>query len=69
MAEPLKLVPTGLLPEDQEREDMIVELRQIIEDEDRPKREREDAWKQMSQLIAERPAYVVEKMEMEQGLT
>jgi len=69
MAEPLKLVPTGLLPEDQEREDMIVELRQIVESTHRPERERQDAWQQMRQLIAERPEYVVKKMEMEQGLT
>jgi len=68
MAEPFKIVPTGLLPEDQAREDRICELCQAMEEDSRPLHERRDAWKQMQQLIAERPEYVIRKMEKEQGL-
>jgi len=67
MAEPLRIIQGGLLPEDQERENMIQDLIKVMEDvHNRPLHERRQAFAQMSDLIAQRPAYVVRKMEREQ---
>ena len=64
----LKLVDSELAPEDQAREDQIKELFLIVNDPLRPEHERRAAFNQASDLIAQRPEYVVKKMEAEQGL-
>lgn len=64
----LKLVDSELVPEDQAREDQIKELFFVVNNPLRPEHERRAAFRQASILIAQRPDYVVKKMEREQGL-
>jgi len=67
--ESLRVIHGGLLPEDQEREDMISELAVVISGtHERPLHERRIAFDQMAELIKQRPDYVVRLLEKARNL-
>lgn len=69
MGTSLQLIQCGLLPEDQAREDRIARLHSIWTNELSDVRVRAQALREYSELVSQRPEYVVKKLERELGLS